>query len=100
MDPFGKRLRHLRSRQGIGLKKLAPELGVTYGYLSKLENELISPSPAFALKVANYFGEDPDVMLLAAGRVPRNILRILQDQPEDAIAFLRERFTARERRSE
>ena len=34
----GDILRQLRANKGVGIKRLAPELGVTYTYLSKLEN--------------------------------------------------------------
>jgi transcriptional regulator with XRE-family HTH domain len=100
MDTFGKRLRRLRNSQGIGIKRLAPDLGVSYSYLSKLENDLINPSPELAERVAHYFGQDPDLMLLAAGRLPPAVLRLLQDDPEQALSFIRERFSAREGRPE
>src|ERR1700674_5024380 len=35
---FGQLLRQLRTKTGIGIKRLAPELHVSYTYLSKLEN--------------------------------------------------------------
>lgn len=96
METFGSRLRNLRSAQRIGLKTLGPQLGVTYGYLSKLENEQISPSEDLVLRVARYFGQDPDVMLLAAGRIPADIVRSLQEDPEAAVPYLRERFRRRD----
>ena len=41
---FGAVLRQLRNKTGLGIKGLAPELGVTYSYLSKLENNEVGPS--------------------------------------------------------
>lgn len=92
---FGTVLRELREQQGIGIKKLAPELGVSYTYLSKLESNQIRPSADLVGRVAHYFHYDHDRLLLAAGRVPPEILAILQDHPDEALDYLRERFGPR-----
>ena len=42
---IGKILRNLRLKKGISIKKLAPELGLDYTYISKLENARVMPSP-------------------------------------------------------
>ena len=89
---FGEILRHLRLKAGIGIKRLAPDLEVTYSYLSKLENNEVRPSGEFVNRVAQYFNFDSSSLLLSAGKVPPDILKILRDNPEDAIQFLRERF--------
>jgi HTH-type transcriptional regulator, competence development regulator len=95
---FGGLLRQLRSKQGLGIKRLAPHLGVSYSYLSKLENEEVSPSEALVERIAAYFRYDRDQLLLVAGRVPPEILRILQENPEDAVELLREHFGRRSKR--
>ncbi len=92
MDEFGDILRELRTKEGVGIKRLAPELGVSYSYLSKLENNEIGPSKDLIDKIAKYFDYDRDQLLLAAGKIPPEILQILQDNPEEALDFLRERF--------
>jgi len=74
---------------------LAPDLGVTYSYLSKLENNEVGPSEEFVARVAEYFNYDRDELLISAGKVPREILEILQTNPQDAVEFLRERFGKR-----
>jgi transcriptional regulator with XRE-family HTH domain len=89
---FGKILRQLRNESRLGIKKLAPALGVNYSYLSKLENEAIAPSAEMVARVATYFNYDYDRLLLAAGKVPEEILAILRENPDEAIEFLRERF--------
>jgi len=89
---FGKILRQLRLESGMGIKSLAPELNVNYTYLSKLENEAISPSEELVVRVAKYFGFDRDALLLSAGKVPAEILQILRDHPNDAVAVLRRHF--------
>lgn len=89
---FGDILRDLRVNTGIGIKRLAPDLGVSYSYLSKLENNQIRPSEELVDRVAQYFDYDRDRLLLAADKIPSEILQILRDHPDEAIAFLRERF--------
>jgi transcriptional regulator with XRE-family HTH domain len=89
---FGQILRQLRNESHLGIKKLAPVLGVDYSYLSKLENEAISPSAEMVAKVARYFDYDYDRLLLAAGKVPEEVLTILRENPDEALEFLRARF--------
>lgn len=91
-EEFGKILRDLRTNADIGIKRLAPELGVTYTYLSKLENNQVRPSEEFVGRVAHYFQYDHNQLLLAANKVPPDVLRILRDHPMEAIDLLRERF--------
>jgi transcriptional regulator with XRE-family HTH domain len=89
---FGEILRTLRTKAGIGIKRLAPELDVSYTYLSKLENNEINPSAELVERVAEYFDYNPDNLLLSAGKIPTEILEILRENPDDALKFLRERF--------
>jgi len=86
-------MRNLREREGLGIKKLAPELKVSYSYLSKLENNKVSPSEAMVHRVAKYFKYSKDEMLLAANRVPLDVLKILKSNPEAAIEYLRKEFS-------
>jgi HTH-type transcriptional regulator, competence development regulator len=92
---FGKLFRRLRSETGLGIKRLAPELGVSYTYLSKLENNEVTPSEKFVHRAARYFKTDRDQMLLSAGKIPPEVLRILREHPEDAVELLRAKFGRR-----
>jgi len=92
---FGEVLRELRAREGVGIKRLAPQLGVTYTYLSKLESNQVRPSEQLVERVARYFNYDRDQLLLTADKVPDDIRQILRDNPEDAMNYLRERFGRR-----
>lgn len=89
---FGRILRQLRSSVGLGIKKLAPEIGVSYTYLSKLENGEVKPSEELVGRVAHYFSQDKDILLLSAGKVPQDIVEILRNNPDEAIQFLRREF--------
>ena len=91
---FGEILRQLRVDRGQGIKKLAPELGVNYSYLSKLENGYIGPSAELVVRVADHFNYDRNRLLLSAGKVPEEILAILRENPDEALAYLRQRFGA------
>jgi transcriptional regulator with XRE-family HTH domain len=89
---FSQILRHLRTKAGLGIKRLAPELGVSYTYVSKLENGEVHPSADLVGRVADYFDYNRDRLLLSAGKIPEEILEILREHPDDALEFLRERF--------
>jgi HTH-type transcriptional regulator, competence development regulator len=89
---FGQILKRLRTDRGVGIKRLAPDLGVTYSYLSKLESGDAGPSEEFVGRVSRYFNYDGNELLLAAGKVPADVLEILRSHPHDAVEFLRERF--------
>ena len=85
----------MRNETGLGIKRLAPELGVSYTYLSKLENNELNPSEEFVERAAKYFKADRSHMLISAGKIPPEVMRILQENPEDAIELLRAKFGKR-----
>jgi HTH-type transcriptional regulator, competence development regulator len=92
---FGRVLRQLRTRSGVGIKTLAPELGVSYTYLSKLENSDVRPSEGLVRRVAKHFECDRNELLISAGHVPPEVLKIFRDHPREAMEVLRERFPKR-----
>ena len=94
---FGSLVRKLRQNQGIGIKRLAPELGLDYSYLSRIENDKAMPSEKTIDKISRYFDYSKDELMLAADRIPEDIRRILRENPQEAIAYLRERFADGER---
>ncbi len=89
---FGSKLRRLRLDSGASIKTLAPELGVTYTYLSKLENNEARPSEDLVGRISSYFKCNDSELFLAAGRVPPDVLEILRTHPQDAVQFLRRHF--------
>jgi transcriptional regulator with XRE-family HTH domain len=92
---FGRILRELRRKAGLSIKRLAPDLAVNYSFISRLENNDVGPSEEFVKRVAEYFGYDNDLLLLAAGKVPAEMLGILREHPEEALALLRQNFGGR-----
>jgi transcriptional regulator with XRE-family HTH domain len=95
---LGKTIKRLRAQEGVGIKTLGPRLGVDPTYLSKLENDRARPSQAVIRRIARYFHYDSEELSLLAGRVPPDVQKILQDNPREAIAFLRKRFVNGARR--
>ena len=89
---LGEKLRSLRWEKGVSIKKLAPLVEVDHTYLSKLENDHLTPSPQVIDRLASYYEYDRDELLLLANRIPPDILEILRTRPQEALAFLRERF--------
>jgi len=91
---LAEKLRALRGE--MSLRKLADELGVHYSYLSRLEGgEPGSASEEFLDRLAAYFGlpeEEQRALYLAAGKIPREILFLVQKDPERALAALRSAF--------
>lgn len=89
---FGHYLRTLRENKGLGLKRVAPELGISYTFLSKLENGKVQPSDEVLERLANYYSIDDEQLTAQTGRLPADVKRILEEHPEEAVALLRSRF--------
>lgn len=89
---FGDLIKQLRQDKDIGIKSLAPELDITYTYLSKLENNKVTPSAKVIENIASYFKYDLDELLLSANKIPNDIRHILQHNPKEAVEFLRKKF--------
>ena len=89
---FGNVLRALRQGKEVSIKQLAKELGLNYTYISKLENSKVNPSPEVVKKVSHYFNYDSDELMLTADKIPKDIMEILKNNPNEAIKYLRSRF--------
>jgi len=86
---FGDLLRELREENGVGIKTLAPHLGVGYTYLSKLENGRSVPSDELIKRIAEYFGCDPDQLYLSADKLPPDLVDVIKRQPIESLRLLR-----------
>ena len=67
---FGSLLKVLREKTGLSIKRLAPELHVSYTYLSKLENNKVNPSEELVGRMSHYFSYSKEELLLAANKIP------------------------------
>lgn len=87
---FGAHLRKLRVQRGIGLTKLAMTIGISPTYLSKIERgEMPSPAERQVVALANVLGQDKDVFLAMAGRIPSDLPAIIKKHPREYAALLR-----------
>ncbi len=96
---FGETLRNLRRQAGLTQRDLAAVVGIDFTYLSKLENDRDAPPGDETIRrLAGAFKSDPEVLLAAAGKMPRELkqratkdprfamlLRRLADLPEDRL---------------
>lgn len=89
---FGRRVRELRKARGLDQRELARRVaarlaattsrGFDVSYLSKIENDRVTPPSATAIQVlADELGADPDDLLALAGKVPPDLGRTLRDSP-------------------
>ena len=81
----GKKIRALRKIRGISLQQMANETGMSYSYLSGLENGKHSVSIANLQRVASFFEVDMVYFLQPGGPVPKVMKR--KDLFEESSAF-------------
>lgn len=84
-------LRDLREQRQVSLRQAARDLSLDPAYLSRVERGDVPPSDRVATKLASYYMRSPDEVLLAAGRVPDDIINILQRHP-NLVDELRRRY--------
>ena len=87
---FGAHLRKLRVQRGIGLTKLAMTIGISPTYLSKIERgEMPPPAEEQVVALAGILGQDKDVFLGMAGRIPSDLPPIIKKHPREYAGLLR-----------
>ncbi len=79
----GERVREVRQQRMLTQQKLAEKVGVTVGYISRVETERLQfgdyPSEKFIHKLSDALQCDEDELLLMTDRVPEAIqLRVLE----------------------
>jgi transcriptional regulator with XRE-family HTH domain len=89
--PLSVLLRELREEQGASLRDAARALGVDASYLSRLERGQKPVSSGVLSRASTLYNVSEEVLALAEGRVPADVVRILQTHPE-VIPELRERY--------
>jgi len=88
---FGLFVRERRTAKGYSLRRFAKLVGVSPTYISLVEQGKVdSPPTADRIqKMAHLLWESPDELFALAGRVPEDMLKIIQSQPEAMPALLR-----------
>lgn len=89
----GNFLRELRQAQKRSLRTTAADLGLAPSHLSRLERGERTCSSSLSQRLANYYGVSPELIDLAEGRLPHDIVTILAEHPEE-LTRLRELYGA------
>jgi transcriptional regulator with XRE-family HTH domain len=76
-------LRELREEKGESLRAAARGIGVDPAHLQRVETGAKPPSDAFAEKASAYYDVEPEVVLLAAGQLPPDVVEYLLTHPEE-----------------
>lgn len=88
--PFGKVLRAKRLEKKITLRKFAELVGVSPTYLSQVEQcNVVPPTADRVERMAELLGENSDEWIAMAGRVPEDLVEIIQESPTELSSFLR-----------
>lgn len=86
---FGRRIKELRLKKGLTQRKLAEQIGIDYGYLSKIESEkLPPPSDTVIVKLAEALNADKDELFILAKKVPTDLTEMIAHHPP-IVAVLR-----------
>ncbi len=86
---FGTTVRKLREAQELSLRRVAGLLGITPGYLSRIERRLEKPpAPRTIKKMAALFGVDPDLLFRLSDTTDPDLAEYLNVVPNVA-KFLR-----------
>lgn len=76
-------LRELREAQKRSLRTAASDLGMAPSHLSRLERGERSSSPEVSRRLANYYGISSELLELADGRIPTDVIQILLEHPNE-----------------
>lgn len=96
---FGEHIRQAREALQVGdrafsLRQVAARVGIEPAYLSKIERGVFPPpSEDVILRLAEVLNQDGDVLLALAGKLSRELQRIIMQRPRlfaDLLRHLRE----------
>lgn len=83
---FGQKIRELRNAKGLNQRELGDLVGVSFTYISKVENEKLDfgdyPSEALIHRLADALGADEDELLLLAEKIPQRIKARVLERPD------------------
>ena len=83
---FGEKVRALRTTKGLSLRGLGRRLGVSFAYISKVENGRLDfgdyPSENLIRRLAAALDADEDELLLLAEKIPEPIRRRFFERPD------------------
>ncbi len=83
---FGPRIRELRKEKKLSLRALADAVGVSFTYISKIENEKLDfgdyPGEELIGKLATALGVSTDELLILAKKIPEGIKKRVIERPD------------------
>ena len=88
-ESLGQRIKHERLAREMTQRDLADAVGITVPYISKIEADKETPTDDKIVKVAEVLGLNPDELILAAGRIPADVMDRLAADPTKGLEFLR-----------
>lgn len=92
----GQIIRELRLQKGLTIKQFGELVETNYVFLSKLERNLEKPSEELIRNMATElnYGGDINVLIASFGRIPKEIEKILLEDPSSMVelpAFYKKR---------
>jgi len=83
---FGQRVRELRKSKSLSQRALGERIGVSFTYVSKIENGKLDfgdyPSEALIHRLAEALDADEDELLILAEKIPEPIRRRVFERPD------------------
>lgn len=83
---FGEKIRELRKTHNLTQKELGDQVGVTFAYISKVENERLDfgdyPSEELIRKLSAALSSDEDELMLLARKIPEHIRQRVLERPD------------------
>lgn len=88
MPDFGTYIRQLRKKQGLSLRAVSQQTGISYSYLAQIEQGRRNPPrPDFMKRLAPAYQVTQKDLLRAAGHLEENNEPSLSDEQEVEMAF-------------
>jgi len=86
MMRFGEKIRELRQAKNLSQRALGDRVGVSFTYISKVENEKLDfgdyPSEDLIHKLANVLEADEGDLFLLAKKIPEDIRKRVMERPD------------------
>jgi transcriptional regulator with XRE-family HTH domain len=83
---FGEKIRELRKARGLSQRALGDFVGVSFTYISKVENEKLDfgdyPSEDLIRKLAKALDADEGDLFLLAEKIPEDIRKRVMERPD------------------
>jgi len=83
---FGEKIRELRKARNLGQRAVAVQVGISFTYLSKIENEKLDfsdyPSEDLIRRLAEALDADEEELLILAKKVPERIRERIFERPD------------------